>query len=83
MAETAFRGSTATSGAIDPTKKLALKKTPISFDDFHEKTMSFGPEGPPPGFDPDAFEVDEASIGPRKTLRGTGFPAEDLSLIHI
>ena len=77
MAETAFRGSTATSGAIDPTKKLALKKTPVSFDDFHEKMMSFGPEGPPPGFDPDAFEVDEASIGPRKTLRGTGFPAED------
>ena len=55
----------------------------MSADEFHKKLMSFGPEGPPLDWDPRGLEVDESSIGPRKTMRGTGFPAEDSPMAMI
>ena len=72
----AVRSSTSVGGAFDP-KKYTGPVTKVSADEFHKKLMSFGPEGPPPDWDPRGLEVDESSIGPRKTMRGTGFPAED------
>jgi|TARA_B110001454_G_scaffold176335_1_gene168421 hypothetical protein len=72
----AVRSSTSVGGALDP-KKYTGPVTKVSADDFHKKLMSFGPEGPPPDWDPRGLELDESSIGPSKTLRGTGFPAED------
>jgi len=82
MAETAFRGSTATSGAIDTNKKTGLKKTPVTFADFDAKMRSYG-GSLPPGFDPRKFDIGgegaipgDTSMFPRmgKRIRGTGFP---------
>tara|TARA_R110002167_G_scaffold338668_1_gene546331 strand:+ start:70 stop:495 length:426 start_codon:yes stop_codon:yes gene_type:complete len=72
----AVRSSTSVGGAFDP-KKYTGPVTKMSADELHKKLMSFGPEGPPLDWDPRGLEVDESSIGPRKTMRGTGFPAED------
>ena len=78
MAETFTKSSTSTAGALDP-KKYTGPVTKMSADAFHKKLLSFGPEGPPPDWDPRGLELDESSIGPRKTMRGTGFPDEDVS----
>ena len=76
MAQSFEKGSTSVGGIMDPEEYTGTVKK-ISMGDLHRKMMSFGPEGPPPGFDPRSFDVDESSIGPSKALRGTGFPAED------
>ena len=70
------RETTSVGYESDPRRRKTPKKK-ISIDDFTDMTLAMGAEGYHPDFDPDAFEVDEASIRPRKTLRGTGFPAED------
>ena len=78
MAETFTKSSTSTAGALDP-KKYTGPVTKMSADAFHKKLMAFGPEGPPLDWDPRGLEIDESSMGPRKTMRGTGFPDEDVS----
>ena len=49
------RGTTSVGSAFDPKAYHGGPAKKLSFDDFHKKMMSFGPEGPPIDFDPRAF----------------------------
>ncbi len=61
----AISRSTASVGsAFDPKAYHGGPAKKLSLDDFTKKMMAFGPEGPPPGFDPRAFAVDESTLPP-------------------
>ena len=70
----AISRSTASVGpAFDPKAYHGGPVKKLSLDDFTKKMMAFGPEGPPPGFDPRAYSVDESTLPPTgKTYRGPG-----------
>ena len=70
------RSATSVGSAFDPKAYHGGPAKKLSFDDFHKKMMSFGPEGPPPGFDPRAFMMDESTLPPTgKSYRG---PVDDI-----
>ena len=67
------RGTASVGSAFDPKAYHGGPAKKLSLDDFTKKMMAFGPEGPPPGFDPRAFAVDESTLPPTgKTYRGPG-----------
>jgi hypothetical protein len=72
----AVRSSTSVGAGFDPKAYTGEVET-LTPDAMHELFMSFGPEGPPPGFDIRSVAMDGSKMSPKKRLRGTGFPAED------
>ena len=70
------RGTASVGSAFDPKAYHGGPAKKLSLDDFTKKMLAFGSEGPPPGFDPRAYSVDESTLPPTgKSYRG---PVDDI-----